>query len=89
MIPRTMDKNIDELRSYLEEGLSTQETNLKEICNNLPEKLSSELTSKLKSQAERINQLKNDKSLLQKQVLALKKENIKNRVDSEKNEQFG
>ena len=89
MIPRTMDKNIDELRSYLEEGLSTQETNLKEICNNLPEKLSSELTSKLKSQAERINQLKNDKSLLQKQVLALKKENIKNRVDSEENEQFG
>ena len=89
MIPRTMDKNIDELRSYLEEGLSTQETNLKELCNNLPEKLSSELTSKLKSQAERINQLKNDKSLLQKQVLALKKENIKNRVDSEENEQFG
>ena len=89
MIPRTMDKNIDELRSYLEEGLSTQKTNLKELCNNLPEKLSSELTSKLKSQAERINQLKNDKSLLQKQVLALKKENIKNRVDSEKNEQFG
>ena len=89
MIPRTMGKNIDELKCYLEEGLSTQETNLKELCNNLPEKLSSELTSKLKSQAERINQLKNDKSLLQKQVLALKKENIKNRVDSEKNEQFG
>ena len=89
MIPRTMDKNIDELRSYLEEGLSTQKTNLKELCNNLPEKLSSELTSKLKSQAERINQLENDKSLLQKQVLALKKENIKNSVDSEKNEQFG
>ena len=89
MIPRTMDKNIDELRSYLEEGLSTRKTNLKELCNNLPEKLSSELTSKLKSQAERINQLENDKSLLQKQVLALKKENIKNSVDSEKNEQFG
>ena len=77
MIPRTMDKNIDELRSYLEEGLSTQETNLKEICNNLPEKLSSELTSKLKSQAERTNQLKNDKSLLQKQVLDLKKKTLK------------
>ena len=89
MIPRTMGKNIDKLKCYLEEGLSTQETNLKELCNNLPEKLSSELTSKLKSQAERINQLKNDKSLLQKQVLALKKENIKNRVDSEENEQFG
>ena len=47
------------------------------------EKLTSELTSKLKIQAERINQLKNDKSLLPKQVLELKKENIKNRVASE------
>ena len=40
------------------------------------EKLTSELTSELKIQAEKINQLKNDKSLLQKQVLEHKKENI-------------
>ena len=52
-------------------------------------KLTSELTSKLKIQAEIINHLKNDKSLLQKQVLELKKENIKNRVASEGNEQYG
>ena len=59
----------------MEERLTAQETNLKELCNNLVEKLTSELTSELKIQAERINQLKNDKSLLQKQVLELKKEN--------------
>ena len=84
-----MGENIDELKSYLEEGLLTPETNLKELCNNLPEKLTNELTSKFKIQAERINQLENDKSLLQKQVLALQKQNIKNRVDSEENEQYG
>ena len=65
MTPRTMGENIDELKSYLGEGLSIEETNLKELCNNLPEKLTSELTSKLKIQAERINQLENDKRLLQ------------------------
>ena len=65
MTPRTMGENIDELKSYLGEGLSIEETNLKELCNNLPEKLTSELTSKLKIQAERINQLENDKRFLQ------------------------
>ena len=69
----TMDKKIDELKTYLEERLTTQETNLKDLCNNLVEKLTSEPTSELKIQAERINQLKNDKSVLQKQVLELKK----------------
>ena len=46
----------------------------------------------MKIQAERINQnnelLKNDKSLLQKQVLELKKENIKNWVATEECEQY-
>ena len=65
MTPGTMGENIDELKSYLGEGLSIEETNLKELCNNLPEKLTSELTSKLKIQAERINQLENDKRFLQ------------------------
>ena len=46
---------------------------MKEFCINLVEKLTSELTSELKIQAERINLLENDKSLLQKQVLELKK----------------
>ena len=73
----------------MEERLTAQETNLKELCNNLVKKLTSELTSELKIQAEIINHLKNDKSLLQKQVLELKKENIKNRVASEGNEQYG
>ena len=89
MATRTMDKRIDELKTYLEERLSTQETILKERCTNLVEKLPSELRSKLKIQPERINQLENDKSLLQKQVLELKKENIKNRVASEENKQYG
>ena len=89
MATRTMDKRIDELKTYLEERLSTQETILKERCTNLVEKLPSELISKLKIQPERINQLENDKSLLQKQVLELKKENIKNRVASEENKQYG
>ena len=53
------------------------------------EKLISELTSKLKIQAERINQLKNDKSLLQKQEENIKQENIKNCVASQENEQHG
>ena len=52
------------------------------------EKLTSELTRELKIQPEKINQLKNDKRLLQKQVLERKKENIKNRVASEENEQY-
>ena len=81
MTTKTMDKKI-------EEQLTAQETNLKELCNNLVEKLTSELTSELEIQAERINQLKNDKSLLQRQVLGLKKENIKNQVASEENEQY-
>ena len=89
MTTRTMDKKIDEIKTHLEERLSTQETILKELCTNLVEKLPSELINKLKIQPERINQLENDKSLLQKQVLALQKENIKNRVDSEENEQYG
>ena len=43
----------------------------------------------MKIQAERTNQLENDKSLLQKQISELEKENIKNCVDSEENEQHG
>ena len=43
----------------------------------------------MKIQAKRINQLENDKILLEKQVLKLKKENIKNQVASEENEQYG
>ena len=62
----------------MEEQLSTQENNLKELCNNLVEIITSELLSKLKVQAERINQLGNNKNLLKKQILELKKENIKN-----------
>ena len=89
MSTRTMDKKIDELKTYLEERLTAQETNLKELSNNLVEKLTSELTSELKIQTERINQLEDDKSLLQKQVLELKKENIKNLVASEENEPYG
>ena len=80
MTTRTINKKIGELKTYLEERLTTQETNLKKLWNNLVEKLTSELTSELKIQAEKINQLKNDKSLLQKQILEHKKENIKNRV---------
>ena len=53
------------------------------------EKRTSELISKLKIQAEWTNQLENDKSLLQKKVLELKKENIKNRVATAENEQYG
>ena len=53
------------------------------------EKLTNELISKLQLQAERINQLKNNKRLLQKQVLELKRESIKNRVASEENDQYG
>ena len=68
--------------------MTAQETNLKELCNNLVEKLTSELTSELKIQAEVINQFENDKSLLQKQVLELKEESIKNGVASEENEQY-
>ena len=75
-----MDKKIDELKTYLEERLTTQVTNLKDLCNNLVEKLTSEPTSELKIQAERINQLKNDKSVLQKQVLELKKLKIELRM---------
>ena len=82
-------RKIDELKTYLEERLAAQETNLKELCNNLVEKLNSELTSEFKIQAERINQLENDKSLSQKRVLELKKENVKNRVASEENEPHG
>ena len=89
MSARTMDKKIDELKTYLEERLTAQETNLKELSKNLVEKLTSELTSELKIQTERINQLEDDKSLLQKQVLELKKENIKNLVASEENEPYG
>ena len=66
MATRTMDKKIDELKTYLEERLTIQETNFKKLCNNLVEKNTSELTSELKIQEERINQLENDKSLLQK-----------------------
>ena len=79
MTTRTMDKKIDELKTYLEERLTAQDTNLKEIYNNLVEKLTSELTQvnwKFKL-IERINQVENDKNLLQKQVLELKRENIK------------
>ena len=79
MTTRTMDKKIDELKTYLEERLTAQETNLKEIYNNLVEKLTSELTQvnwKFKL-IERINQVENDKNLLHKQVLELKRENIK------------
>ena len=65
MSTRTMDKKIDELKTYLEERLTAQETNLKELSNNLVEKLTSELTSELKIQTERINQLEDDKSILQ------------------------
>ena len=43
----------------------------------------------MKIQVKRINQLENDKILLEKQVLKLKKENITNRVASEENEQYG
>ena len=89
MSTRTMDKKIDELKTYLEERLTAQETNLKELSNNLVEKLTSELTSELKIQTERINQLEDDKSILQKQVLELKKENIKNLAASEENEPYG
>ena len=64
----------------MEEQLSTQENNLKELCNNLVEIITSELLSKLKVQAERINQLGNNKNLLKKQILELKKENIKNKL---------
>ena len=53
------------------------------------EKRTSELISKSKIQAEWINQLENDKSLSQKKVLELKKENIKNRVVTAENEQYG
>ena len=53
------------------------------------EKRTSELISKSKIQAEWINQLENDKSLSQKKVLELKKENIKNRVATAENEQYG
>ena len=80
MTTRTMDKKIDELKTYLEERLTTQETNLKDLCNNLVEKLTSEPTSELKIQAERIYQLKNNISVLQKQVLELKKSKIKLRM---------
>ena len=89
MTTRTMDKKIDELKTYLEGRLTRQETNLKELCNNLVEKLTCELTSKLKIQAERFNQLENDKILLQKRVLELKKYRVKNRVACEENEQYG
>ena len=54
------------MKTYLEEPLTTQEINLKELCNNFVEKLTSELTSELKIQAERINQLKNDKKYFTK-----------------------
>ena len=60
MTTRTMDKKTDELKTYLEERLTAQETNLKELCNNLVEKITSELTGELKIQAERINQLENE-----------------------------
>ena len=60
MTTRTMDKKTDELKTYLEERLTAQETNLKELCNNLMEKITSELTGELKIQAERINQLENE-----------------------------
>ena len=50
MTTRTMDKKIDELKTYL-----------KEICNNLVEKRTSELTGKLQIQAERTDHLENDK----------------------------
>ena len=60
MTTRTMDKKTDELKTYLEERLTAQETNLKELCNNLMEKITCELTGELKIQAERINQLENE-----------------------------
>ena len=39
MTTRTMDKKIDELKTYLEERLTIQETNLKKLCNNLVEEI--------------------------------------------------
>ena len=84
-----MDKKVDDLKTCLVERLTAQETNLKELCNNLVENHTNELPSELKIQAKRINQLENDKSLLQKQVLELKKENTKNQVANEENEQYG
>ena len=86
---RAMEKKIDELKVYLEQRLTSQEVNLKELCNNLVEKLKTELKNELKIQTEKINQLESDKSLLQQQVFELKKQNIKNQVATEENEQYG
>ena len=41
MTTGTVDEKIDELKTYFEELLTTQETNLKELCNNLVKKLTS------------------------------------------------
>ena len=76
MTTRTMDKKTDELKTYLEERLTAQETNLKELCNNLMEKISSELTGELKIQAERINQLENE-VFYKNRLLNLKKKILK------------
>ena len=42
----------------------------------------------MKLKPKKINQVENDKSLLQQQVLELRKENYRNQIDSEENKQY-
>ena len=46
---------MDDLKTYLEEWLSTQDTNLKQLRTNLVEKTTIELIIKFKIQGERTN----------------------------------
>ena len=48
-----MDKKVDDLKTCLVERLTTQETNLKELCNNLVKNRTNELPSELKIQAKK------------------------------------
>ena len=88
-----IDQKIDELKIYTEEQFCSRNKKLEEICENLFKKfrkhIELQFTNELKKQSERLEELESDKTMLQNQILEIKKQNLLNQQEIEELEQYG
>ena len=77
-----MNQKTEELKSYMDEQFCSRDKTLEETCGNLFEKFRKQIelqfTNELKKQSKRIEELEFDKTLIQNQILEIRKQNLYN-----------
>ena len=77
-----MNQKTEELKSYMDKQFCSRDKTLEETCGNLFEKFQKQIelqfTNELKKQNKRIEELEFDKTLIQNQILEIRKQNLYN-----------